>query len=84
MTRMLFVTTMASVVSIAAATSLLAAPAASRADACESNWIVVASGNCPASAMDYCKKQVPDCAFNSEYTYCSEGAEDGFTVYCQV
>jgi hypothetical protein len=84
MTRMLFVTTMASVVSIAAATSLLAAPAASRADACESNWIVVASGNCPENVMEYCAQEVKNCTFNSEYTYCSEGTEDGFTVYCQV
>ncbi len=84
MTRALIVTLGASLVSVAAATTLLAVPASGmRTVTCASQWFVVATGQCPPDKVAYCKSHTSQsCGFDEEYTTCQNNTE-GFALFCQ-
>lgn len=84
MNRPLAVTLASSMVSVAAAASLMAEPVGVlHGPTCDDRWIVVASGSCPSDLVQACKDEVgQQCGFSAEYTTCQAGGSGGYTIFC--
>lgn len=72
-------------ITILAGSSLMASPTSSHGPACEAEWWVVATGDCPPDVVEWCNDALPDeCEAADEGTICNESQGGGHAIYCET